>query len=471
MEIIKANTSSQDVTSVSKSTSIRGFLKFFIPSIIGLMVFVLPIPYVDGKFVSYAEGFTIPISVLKDYIQGYMNELLPLLVVISIMTTLICTLYTKIMKPSLILNNAFLNNLLNVTTPWLVIRMLGAFFVAVTYFKYGYEFIYSDNIGGLILYELMPILFIVFFLAGLLLPLLLDFGLLEFFGVLLSKVMRPLFGLPGRSSVDCLTSWLGDGTIGVLLTDKQLTGGFYTKKEAAVIATSFSAVSITFCLVVISQVKLESYFINMIGVVALCGIVCALIVPRLLPLSKIENTYVIENSDRDHETIPKGETLFTHSLHKAVQKAEKSPSFFTFLKDGLKNILDMWIGILPVVMAIGTIGLIVAEETPVFDYLGMPFIPFLELLNIPFAAEMSKTIMVGFADMFLPAIIGSSIESELTRFVIACLSVSQLIYMSEVGGLILGTKIPVSFFQLLIIFLLRTIISLPIIALCAHMIF
>jgi len=73
--------------------------------------------------------------------------------------------------------------------------------------------------------------------------------------------------------------------------------------------------------------------------------------------------------------------------------------------------------------------------------------------------------------MFLPAIIGSSIESELTRFVIACLSVSQLIYMSEVGGLILGTKIPVSFFQLLIIFLLRTIISLPIIAVCAHMIF
>ncbi|WP_261863791.1 hypothetical protein [Psychrobacter sp. JCM 18900] len=111
--------------------------------------------------------------------------------------------------------------------------------------------------------------------------------------------------------------------------------------------------------------------------------------------------------------------------------------------------MDMWIGILPVVMAIGTMGLIVAEETPVFDYLGMPFIPFLELLNIPFAAEMSKTIMVGFADMFLPAIIGSSIESELTRFVIACLSVSQLIYMSEVGGLILGTKIPVSFFSII----------------------
>lgn len=468
---IKLNTSDQVVSSANTNISIKQFLKFFIPSMLGLIIFILPIPYVDGKFVSYTEGFAIPISVMKDYIQGYMSDFLPLLVVISIMVTLIFTLYTKIMKPSFILNNKFLNNLLNVTMPWVTLRILGAFFVIVTYFKYSYEVIYSDSSGGLVLYELMPILFIVFFLAGLLLPLLLDFGLLEFVGVLLSKVMRPLFGLPGRSSVDCLASWLGDGTIGVLLTDKQLQGGFYTKKEAAVIATSFSAVSITFCLVVISQVKLENYFINMIGVVALCGIVCAFILPKLFPLSKIENTYIVENDDKDHETIPEGKTLFTYSLHKAVQKADDSPSFSSFLKDGSKNVLDMWIGILPIVMAIGTMGLIVAEETPVFDYLGMPFIPLLELLNIPFAQEMSKTIMVGFADMFLPAIIGSSIESELTRFVIACLSVSQLIYMSEVGGLILGTKIPVSFFQLLIIFLLRTIISLPIIALCAHVIF
>lgn len=471
MDIIKAGAANQDTSSANTSINIKQFLRFFIPSMIGLIVFVFPIPYVDGKFVSYADGFTIPIAVLKDYIQGYTSDFLPLLVVISIMMTVVGSLYTKIMKPALILNNAFLNNLLNVKTSWLILRMLGAFFAVVTYFQFGFEAIYSESIGGLLLYELMPILFIVFFLAGLLLPLLLDFGLLEFVGVLCTKVMRPLFGLPGRSSVDCLASWLGDGTIGVLLTDKQLQSGFYTKREAAVIATSFSAVSVTFCLVVISQVKLESYFINMIGVVALCGIVCALIVPKLFPLSKIEDTYITKNDEVDCEAIPEGKTLFNYGLHKAVQKAENSPSLLTFLNDGLKNILDMWIGILPIVMAIGTLGLIVAEKTPVFDYLGMPFIPFLELLNIPFAAEMSKTIMVGFADMFLPAIIGSSIESELTRFVIACLSVSQLIYMSEVGGLILGTKIPVSFFQLLVIFLLRTVISLPIIALCAHMIF
>ena len=56
--------------------------------------------------------------------------------------------------------------------------------------------------------------------------------------------------------------------------------------------------------------------------------------------------------------------------------------------------------------------------------------------------------------MFLPAILAGGIESEMTRFIIASVSVTQLIYMSEVGGLLLGSKIPVNFKDLVIIFLL-----------------
>ena len=89
---------------------------------------------------------------------------------------------------------------------------------------------------------------------------LLNFGLLEFAGTLLSKIMRPVFNLPGRSAIDCLASWLGDGTIGVLLTSKQYEEGFYTKREAAVIGTTFSLVSITFSLVVINTVGLLCFF-------------------------------------------------------------------------------------------------------------------------------------------------------------------------------------------------------------------
>ena len=80
--------------------------------------------------------------------------------------------------------------------------------------------------------------------------------------------------------------------------------------------------------------------------------------------------------------------------------------------------------------------------------------------------------LVGFTDMFIPSIMAAEqIQSEMTRFIIAAISVTQLIYLSEIGGLILGSKIPLGIFGLFVIFLERTIISLLIITPIAHLIF
>lgn len=134
------------------------------------------------------------------------------------------------------------------------------------------------------------------------------------------------------------------------------------------------------------------------------------------------------------------------------------------LKEGLENAADMVFGVLPVVMAIGTTALIVAEYTPIFTILGMPFVPLLELLHVPEAVAASETMLVGIADMFIPAVLAANIDNEMTRFVVATLSVTQLIYMSEVGALLLGSKIPVKLWELALIFLLRTLVTLPVIA-------
>lgn len=129
----------------------------------------------------------------------------------------------------------------------------------------------------------------------------------------------------------------------------------------------------------------------------------------------------------------------------------------------------MWFVILPVVMSIGTIATIIANYTPFLSYWVNLFVPFLELMQIPEAAQASQTIIIGFADMFLPSILIEGVQNDITRFVIGALSISQLIYLSEVGGVILGSKIPVSIGKLFMIFLIRTIITLPIISLMAHL--
>lgn len=99
------------------------------------------------------------------------------------------------------------------------------------------------------------------------------------------------------------------------------------------------------------------------------------------------------------------------------------------------------------------------------------FIPLLKLLGVPYAVEASQTVMVGFADMFLPSVIAASIPSEMTRFIVAALSVTQLIYLSESGAVMLGTKMDIKVLDLFIIFIQRTLITLPIIVFAARIIF
>ncbi len=443
----------------------KDHLKFWIPSLLGIGFFMLPIPY-NGEV-------TIPVAILSGWLQDTLSDYLTLIMTIIITFTGIMTVIIKLLaNEEYPKKHPFLNRLFNITWMWTIIRLLGAIFAICTYFQIGPEAVYSEATGGLLLGDLLHVLFAVFLFAGLLLSLLLDFGLLELFGILLNKIMRPLFTLPGRSSVDNVASWLGDGTIGVLLTSKQYEQGFYTKREAAVIGTTFSVVSITFSLVVISEVHLETMFIPFYLTVLLTGIILAFIMPRIPPLSKIADTYYVENENNHmEEDIPKGQSSLTFGYKKAVERASKSGGFHLFLRDGVQNVLDMWLGVAPIVMAIGTVALVIAEYTPFFSWLGVPFIPLLELLNVPEATAASETILIGFADMFLPAILIESVASDMTRFIIACLSVTQLIYMSEVGGLLLGSKIAVNIRQLFFIFLLRTIIALPIIVLIAHVLF
>lgn len=444
--------------------NIKTILTFIIPSLIGLLLFMTPI--------SYQDAITIPIAIVSKGLQALLGDALTAIVTGVVVFTALASAITKLLKPAFIINNAFLNSLLNISPMWLLTRILGAVFILLTFSGMGPEAIRSGDTGALVLNDLLPVLFCVFIFAGMLLPLLLNFGLLELFGTMLTKIMRPVFNLPGRSAIDCMASWLGDGSVGILMTSKQYESRFYTQREAAVIGTTFSAVSITFSLVVISQVRLEHMFVPFYLTVCLAGIMAAIIVPKLPPLCWKKDKYIDDTPRHpDDEVIPDGHGVFSWGLDQALNKASKAGGIKHTLTDGLKNVIDMVFGVIPVVMAIGTVALIIAEYTPIFDYLGMPFIPLLELLQVPEATEASKTIVVGFADMFIPSILASSIESDMTRFVIAAMSVTQLIYMSEVGALLLGSKIPVNIFELFVVFILRTLVTLPIIAGVAHLIF
>lgn len=450
----------------TKSEIIKGRIKFITMSILGIILFLIPIPVVqDGQ-----KQTTLPVAFLANCLKDLLGNIMPILILLIItisgVLTLLCsTIYKHKLNPQGLMYNAF-----NVKLGWLILRVLSVVFVWLTYLKVGPKMIYSEDTGGLVFYSLLPTLVAVFLFAALFLPLLMEYGLLELLGPVFRPVMRPLFTLPGRSTVDNLASFIGDGTVGVLITSRQYEEGYYSRREATVISTTFSVVSITFAIVIASTIKMQDQFFYFYITVIVSCLIAAMIMPRIWPLKNIPDEYAKDVSeDARTEQLPEGKTALRHGYDMATEVGIKAPGFKKFFISGFKTIVDMWFVILPVVMSIGTIATIIANYTPIFEVIGKPFVPLLELLQIPEASHASQTILIGFADMFLPSILIEGVKSDITRFVIGALSISQLIYLSEVGGVILGSKIPVSIGKLFMIFLIRTLITLPIIALLAHL--
>ena len=451
-----------------KQYSVKQLAGFIVPSVIGILLFMIPIQVNDS--------WTIAVKVLADIIGSALGDFLPLLCAVIVTISAVLGIIS-LGKPSFITSYPLIDDTFTTTPVWAIIRVIGAVFVWIAYLQLGEEgdvlyMISSADTGGFVLNDLLTVLVIIFLLAGLLLPLLLDFGLLEFIGALLTKVMRPLFKIPGRAAVDCITSWIGDGTLGVMLTANQYEGGYYSAREASIVSTTFSAVSITFSIVVLAQVDLIDYFGVYYLLICLIGIVCALILPRIPPLSLKKDTYLVEGKAMP-EGLPEGfDSSLQYGVHLAMERVEEHRGPVQFLENGVKNAAGMWFGVMPVVMCIGTLALLLSTYTNVFDILGLPFMPLLDLLQVPEAESVSKTMIVGFTDMFTPSVIAAaSVTSPMSRFIVAVISVTQLIYLSEVGGLILGSKIPVNIVELFVLFLERTLISLFIVVPLAHLIF
>lgn len=450
-------------------TNKKSLMNFLIPSIIGIIIFMIPVKF-DGEW-------TIIVKIFADFIAKTIGDYLPalctIIITISFVMSVLASFNVKFIKENKLLDQTF-----SVTPVWLVLRILGFIVVWMVVLKDKlnlgpfFDMIVADESATFILNDLLTSLVIIFVIASMLLPLLLDFGLLEFIGAIFTKIMRPVFLIPGRAAVDCITSWIGDGTLGVMLTSNQYESGYYSAKEAAIISTNFSAVSITFSLIVLSQVDMVDYFGVYYLLVCLVGIVCAIIVPRIPPLSLKKDDYVVDSNHDNKDIAENYSSSVQYGLDLAIKRAESHKGIGEFLKNGIENAFGMWFSVMPIVMIIGTASLVLANNTQVFEILGKPFLPLLNFLKVPESLAASKTMIVGFSDMFTPSIIAAStIQSQMTKFIVATISVTQLIYLSEVGGLILASSIPVNLFELFVIFIERTIISLLIVAPIAHLLF
>lgn len=430
------------------------------PSFLGMLIFLVPVPW-NGNL-------TIVIGIVTGWVKAMMGDHgVHIVVGLTVITSILTVLGTT-GRVGWINRHSGLKELFDVPYTWLALRLVGTAFGLVYLFQFGPELLKSEAIGGAIFEGIGVNSLSIYIGACLLLPLLTDFGVMEFAGTLARPVFRKVFRLPGRSAIDAVTSFVGSSSIGLLITIGQYDHRNYTAREASVIATNFSIVSIPFSLVVATVAGIEELFISWYGVVVLACLVAAFITPRLPPLSRKADTYVDgEQKTATHDT-PDSDSLLGEAWGKALERAETAPGIRVFLITGLTNLMFFTFSVITAAMALATFAALLTFHTPIFTWLSYPFIALLELAQLPDAAAAAPGLFSGFVDQYMPAITAARIDSDVTSFVLAGLSVCQLIFMSELGVIILRSSLPISFAELAAIFLLRTVIVLPVLVLGAH---
>lgn len=424
--------------------------KMFIGSIIGILFFMMPIT-VNGSR-------TIPLAYVKSAISGATGNLLPILTVVLMGVSVVGTAYLYLTKDKK--HSAYVKACFEVTPFNFVIRILALIVGILAYFKIGPEFIWNANTGGLMVWDLIPSLILLFLLGAIMLPLLTEYGAMELVGNVVRPVFRPLFKLPGRSAVLSLSAWFGNGTVGLLTTESEYKKGYYTAREAATISVGFciitypSVFSYSTGIAGLNESTFGAYFLTCVVV----GIVSTAILCRIPPITRFPEKYY-----NDQKNIQEGEKGgFKLAFDQGYEKALQAPGVVDMFKNGFKNSFKLYMAVFPTIILLATVVLAIAEFTPVFKIIATPMVPLLNALGVPEAESVAPALFTGFADLLLPFLAATGIQSQLSKFILCVLGTMQLICMSESGVILMRSELKFKFTHVLMIFLEKTVIAFTI---------
>lgn len=301
---------------------------------------------------------------------------------------------------------------------------------------------------------------------------LINYGLMEFIGVFLKPVMRPIWKTPGRSAVDAVASFVGSYSVGLLITNRVYKEGYYSTKEACIIATGFSTVSATFMIVVAKTLGLIDHWNVYFWSTLIITFIVTAITTRIYPLSRKPDT-----GYNGMSVIPEPSTengLIQTALNEGLEACSKAPGIGEGIVKNFLDGLNMALGIGPSLMSVGFLGLLLAEYTPLFDIIGYIFVPFAFLVG--FGSEaiiMGKSCAISLAEMFLPAniVAGAEPASLMAQYVTAIVCVAEVLFFSASIPCIMGTDIDISIKDILIIWVERIILALIIASLVVRFLY
>ncbi|WP_255151064.1 YjiH family protein [Halorarius halobius] len=435
----------------------RPVVKFIVAFLIGAVFFLLPVPY-QGEV-------TVPFDIVVSTITESVPDAVGVYSLLIILAGGVVTTASMVNDGELA---GYDLSYFETSIVFWLLRVAGAVLAPVMFFKLGPGWLHTPGTGGLMWGTLVYSVGVIIPIGAIFITIFVELGGLEFIGTLARPLMKPLFKVPGRAALDSLASWVGSYSVGLYVTRNVFEAGGYHKRDVFTIATCFSTVSIGFVGVVAATLNMLSLFPVIFGAYFVCVVICGIILVRVPPISTTPEEYIAE---------PDPEMAFEGSpgdyvrlaLSEAVKKADEGETFLEAAKRGFVDGLKLTSLILGTILAVGLAATLLSAYTPTFDILGQPLVPVVSALGIPNAEAVAPATIVGITEMYVPVLLVTE-TAPMAKFFVAVLAVSQLIFFSSVGPMIMDmfSDVPVRFRDLVALFVMRTVILVPLIAGITH---
>lgn len=423
--------------------------KFVVLSLTGVFLFFIPV-----------KGNNVPITVAVNWVKGLFGAYVTLIPIVSVSALFLCVIFGKVLK-----KKPFADYMKNDGPIKSIVFCVTFLFVVIILLKIGPEPFYNPAVGGRVL-PLAANVMITIALAGWGVIFILKSGIVEFISVLVEPFMRPVFKLPGEAAVNCLSSFVSSASVGVYFTEQYYKNKKYTEKEAVAVLMNFSVISVGYMGVLASTAGIEHLFGLIIITAFVLVLIMACLCVRIPPIS-LRNAKYIDGSAQTPEQAKVQKIGFKKRFQLALAAGVEKSKEFTLpaVGEALLNALRFSQKIVGVMISCVVVVLTLVNYTDLFVWLGKPFIPLLQIFGIKEAAAVAPSIVLGFVEVSLPSISisGANVSTE-SAFFVVMMSILQVVFMTEAGNAMLSSELPIKFKDLVFVFLLRTLLAIPLVA-------
>jgi len=430
-------------TSQTGNNSMKSIIKFLFFSIFGMLLFFMPVTINGSK--------TIPLDHLLTWINTIAPWFGPIFTLGIAIIGGILPWYDKTFKKSI------MDFVLS------VFRLAGIPICFMAYLNVGPEWLMDPGMLPFVWSKIVIAVTMIVPIGSLFLTLIICFGALEFIGVIVRPIMRPVFGTPGKSAIDAVASFVGSFSVAIFLTNRLYKESKYTAREAITIMTGFSTVSATFMIIIAKTAQfMDIWNFYFWSTLLICFVVTAITV-RIYPIRAIPAEY--KDGVGKPEIKSTDKTLVAQAWDEGVNAAANSGEIHKSLAENVWSGLKMCFVLTPCIASIGILAFILVKMTPVFSVFGLIFFPFtwfLSLFGLPEPMMVAKACAVVLGEMFVPNVLIASFPPA-AKYIVAVTSVSSIIFFGGSIPCMLATEIGtdiIPFWKLLLIWFERTALTI-----------